>query len=198
MRRMVRRGERCVRSGASSPASSPHSRTSASSRSSRLPARPPTKVSHIPGSVDLLSARRATHRRPSGVHAFRCTALVSRPSGRTAARSITPSGSSPSRTSSNSSRQPRRQLAWRNSCAACSSTPFRFAPGCRSAPMRRLAPSVAMPGASRNASHAACVAQPQRRPAIYKARAPSGAGSCARARRSAYKSDNCLGIVKPW
>ena len=129
MRRMVRSGVRLIRSGSSRPASSPHSRTSAASRSSPLPASPPTRVSHIPGSVDLLRARRATHSRPSGVQAFRCTALVGRPKGRSAVRSITPSLSSPATTSSSSSRQPRRQLASRNSIAARSSTASSSGPG---------------------------------------------------------------------
>src|SRR3546814_10321766 len=60
------------RSEGTNPASSLLSRNRDVSRFSPAPARPPTNVSHMPGSVDLLAARRAIQSRPSGDQAFKC------------------------------------------------------------------------------------------------------------------------------
>src|SRR3546814_8032332 len=95
----MRCSERPSRSEGTNPASSLLSRNRDVSRFSPAPARPPTNVSHMPGSVDLLAARRAIQSRPSGDQALKCPALVNKPKGRTAARSITPKRRSDEHTS---------------------------------------------------------------------------------------------------
>ena len=120
------------------PASSVVSRRSVSRTPSPALTRPPTIVSHWPGSVALLNARCCTHTPPSGVAPTRCTDWVAMPSARVAARST-------------------RATTLPVLSATATSSSRHAAAG----PRRRSVAAALASAASRGAPRAASTAQPQ-------------------------------------